>query len=133
MPGWIWVCLVIFLLLVLVAGGLYVFLQVKKGLTQLSPLSRSFQKDLAQIRRASDEPAPQRKPIMLARSLSSMRQDYEDAHTSLLRHKNACKAQRDSPRWERWAVFGTADEQKTDPQVRADFQTDLRDDLRADR
>lgn len=118
MPGWVWVLLVIFLLAVLVAGAVFVFLRGKAALDLLTPLGRRVRKDTAAIQEAQNQPAPEREQIVLGRPLADVRKDYEDAHTDLLRHKNARKADRDEARWPRWAAFGTPKEEKDDPQVR---------------
>ncbi len=118
MPGWVWVLLVLFLIAVLIAGAVFVFLRGKAALGLLAPLGHRAQKDMAAIQEAQDQPAPERKQVVLGRPLADVREDYEDAHTDLLRHKNRRKAERDAARWPRWAAFGTQDEQKDDPQVR---------------
>lgn len=118
MPGWVWVLLVIFLLAMLVSGAVFVFRRGKAAIDLLTPLGHRAQEDMDAIRRAQDQPVPERQEIVLGRTLADVRSDYEDAHTDLLRHKNARKADRDASRWPRWAAFGTQDEQKDDPQVR---------------
>lgn len=119
MPGWIWILLVIFLLLVLVAGAIYVFRHAKAAIGLLTPLVHRAQTDMDAINRASQQPVGEREPIVLDRSLADVRQDYENAHVRLLQHKNERRARRDAERWPRWRDFGTAQEHTDDPQVRA--------------
>ena len=118
MPGWIWILLVVFLLIVLVCGIAYAIVRAKHAIEAVHPLAARFGHDMAAIQEAQDEPAPERKPIVMARSLSDAQQDYEDAHAALVSHKIERKAARDAQRWPRGAAFGTPAEQKDDPQVR---------------
>lgn len=107
MPGWIWICLVVFLLLVLVGGTAYVFWRGRRALRHLSPVTKRVQKDLSQIREATDQPSGRGKLPVLARPLEDVRMDYEQAHMDLLRHKMKRREQRDASAWKRWSASTT--------------------------
>ena len=105
----VWVGLVVFLLLMLVAGIAFVVWRGYKDYTGLKPLMTTISEKVARFSEAA-EPGEE-KPVVLARRVSDVAQDYQAAHTDLLNHKARVRAVH-ATRFGRWAAFNTAQEKE---------------------
>lgn len=107
MPGWIWVLLVLFMLAMIVAGGIYAFLKAKAAFGKLGGLNSHVQKAMEAIN-AEPEPREEHAPA-LTNPLAQSAQRYEEAHAARLDYKQA-KRNRHVITWRRWERFNTLDD-----------------------
>jgi flagellar basal body-associated protein FliL len=107
MPGWIWVLLVLFMIGMIIAGGIYAFLKAKGALSTLGGLGSHVQKAMEAM---STEPeAIEAHAPAVTDSLAQTAQRYEEAHTARLEHKQM-KRNRHVATWRRWDRFNTLDD-----------------------
>ena len=105
MPWWIWLVLVIWMLVVLAAGGWYVFSRVRAAAHQLSAGSEDIGKRVQTISAVQSRPVePAGKPPLLVRPLNDAIERYADAHAEV-RVRRAHAQDRHMDRWREWERF----------------------------
>lgn len=104
MPGWIWVLLVIFMLVMIVAGAAYAFLKAKKSLSIAGALGSHVGKVMDKLGEEPEDSAPH--VPALAQPLADTAKVYEDAHKSRLEYKQA-RRNKHTATWRRWEKFNT--------------------------
>lgn len=104
MPGWIWVLLVIFMLVMIIAGAAYAFFKAKKSLPIAGALGSHVSKVMDKLGEEPEDSAPHVPAV--AQSLVDTAKAYEDAHKSRLEYKQA-RRNKHTVTWRRWEKFNT--------------------------
>lgn len=104
MPGWIWVILAVFMLVMIVAGGIFAFLKAKGAFSGLGELNARVQKDLSAIGEKEDLRSPSAPAV--THPLARTAERYADIHAATLDRKAARRA-RHTEHWSRWEKFNT--------------------------
>lgn len=102
MPWWIWLLLVIFMLVMLVAGLAYAAFRLWKGVQKIGGTGAAIGERFDAMGR-KDEPKPDEPPLF-TQPLSVASDRYAEAHAQVLRRK-AAKRARHITAWERWRRF----------------------------
>ncbi|MCI1984123.1 MAG: hypothetical protein LKJ47_05060 [Bifidobacteriaceae bacterium] len=104
MPGWIWIILVVFMLIMIVGGAAYAFFKGLHTVRGLSTLGAHAQKDMAAMQ-TEPQPRTQRNPAF-TQPLEDTAKAYEDAHLKRREYK-AARRNRHVATWRRWEAFNT--------------------------
>lgn len=102
MPGWVWILLVIFLLVMLVAGAVYA---IRHALAALHVVNETGGRIADVFARLEQEPTPKEvetPSFVLPLEVSADR--YADAHSAVIRHQEETRSKHAAV-WKRWKTF----------------------------
>ncbi|MFT8355897.1 MAG: hypothetical protein ABF780_03030 [Bifidobacterium aquikefiri] len=102
MPGWIWLLLVIFMIVVLIAGAAYVVFRALAAMRTATKLSTVIGAKIADAQSSSQDKEPQ--DPLLTQPLSVASDRYSQTHAEVLRRHNRIH-ERHMRTWQQWRYF----------------------------
>lgn len=103
MPGWVWVVLACFFVIMLVLGTLFAFHHAKNAARTIKPVIEHTQEKLAQMKEQKSEDVDSLDPIFV-RPLDVAIDEYAAAHADVLARRDE-RRQRYATAWTRWSRF----------------------------
>lgn len=106
MPGWVWVVLVIFFLVMLVSGIIYAVRHAISALHVVAGTGDDITNALARLEQDPETREKQVPSFVLPIDVSAER--YADAHSAVIRHQEEIRS-RHAAIWKRWKTFNDLD------------------------
>lgn len=100
MPWWIWLLLALFMIAMLIIGGIYVFRRALAALSVISETGARIGDRLTRMSEPVDQENPDEAPIF-TQPLKVAAERYEEAHVGVILRKEA-RRDRHVQAWRRW-------------------------------
>lgn len=103
MPWWIWLVLVAFMLVMLVAGLIYAALHLWRGFQKVSQTGAVIGEHMAAFQDVGTSSGPSEPPLF-TQPLATASERYSQAHAEVIRRREN-KRNRHAEAWNRWRRF----------------------------
>ncbi|MCH4208556.1 hypothetical protein [Bifidobacterium sp.] len=104
MPGWIWVVLVLFMLVVLVAGAAFVVVHAIRAMRVISDVGSAVNDRIAAMSERDESGETQNATAVFAQPLRTASERYAQAHSRVIARRMR-RHERHVERWTQWRTF----------------------------
>lgn len=103
MPWWVWLLLALFMLAMIVMGGIYVFVHGMRALRVIGDTGARVSRPIEAMSRVAIEPEPAEPPLF-TQPLTVAAERYERAHVKVIERRNTIR-ERHAQAWASWLHF----------------------------